>query len=279
MAQLALTPGLGSRSLEGVTVEYGYWPGDPRRPLLVLLHEGLGCVALWRDFPAALAAATGCGVFAYSRVGYGGSSPCMLPRPLSYMEDEAQGFLPKLLAQLPASALVPIGHSDGGSIAAVNAGAMPDVRLRGVVLIAPHFFTEPEGLASIAAVRRSYREGDLRRRLVRYHGDNVDCAFHGWAESWLHPDFKQWDLTPFLPQIAVPTLLIQGEDDEYGTAAQLQTAERLIPAPVQSHVLAACGHSPHREQPDALCALIAAFIGRLHSSAGGVAAVRSGNSI
>ncbi len=263
MEQLALAEGQGRVELEGVTLEVGYLPGGLDRPLIVLLHEGLGCVALWRDFPEALAQASGCAVFSYSRIGYGGSSPCSLPRPLTYMEDEAKGILPRLLARLPARRLVLFGHSDGGSIAAVNAGAVPDPRLAGLILMAPHFFNEEICVAAITETNRLYAETDLRGRLARYHGDNVDCAFRGWADSWLHPDFWKWDLRPYLSEIRVPTLLIQGEDDEYGTRAQVDAAERLIPAPTALHLLPDCGHSPQKDQREQVLALASAFVAAL----------------
>ncbi|GAB5471237.1 MAG: alpha/beta hydrolase [Rhodospirillales bacterium] len=263
MAQLGAATGQGRLALGDRELEYRLIAGDPAKPLIVLLHEGLGCLALWRDFPQDLAAASGSAVFAYSRAGYGGSSPCALPRPLDYMEREAQETLPPLLRRLEAESLVLLGHSDGASIAAVNAGAAPDPRLAGLILLAPHFFTETISVSAIAATREAYRKGDLRRRLQRYHGDNVDCAFQGWAESWLHPDFLQWDLRPFLPGIGVPTLVIQGEGDEYGTVAQVETAAQLIPGHVSRHLLAACGHAPQFDKRDAMLTLVTGFLDEL----------------
>ncbi len=263
MAQLAPAAERGRLRVAGQDLEYLRLPGDPAKPLLVLLHEGLGCVSLWRDFPVALAAATGCAVLAYSRAGYGGSSACALPRPLSYMEDEAQQVLPELLAQLQAERLVLIGHSDGASIAAVYAGAVPDPRLAGLVLMAPHFVTEPISVEAITAARQAYEAGDLRQRLARHHGSNVDCAFFGWADSWRHPDFLAWDLRAFLPSIAVPTLVIQGEGDEYGTKAQVETAASLIPSDVETHLLADCRHAPHKDQQETVLGLAVDFLRRL----------------
>ncbi|MEO1194041.1 MAG: alpha/beta hydrolase [Pseudomonadota bacterium] len=244
-------------------LEYRLWPGSPDKPLILLLHEGLGSVALWRDFPAALAAATGCSVFAYSRAGYGGSSACVLPRPLSYMEDEARHTLPFLLKELPAKQLILLGHSDGASIAAVSAGVAADPRLRGLILLAPHFFTEQVSVTAITATREAYETGDLRRRLARYHGENVDCAFEGWADSWLHPDFRRWDLRTYLPTIQVPTLVIQGEGDEYGTAAHVETAASLIPGRVDTHLLPSCGHAPQTDQRERVLRLVSGFLGSL----------------
>ncbi len=260
MAQLAPSAERGHLRVGDHDLEYLTLPGDPAKPLLVLLHEGLGCVGLWRDFPEALAAASGCPIFAYSRAGYGGSSPCALPRPLSYMEDEAQQVLPPLLAQLQADRLILFGHSDGASIAAVYAGAVADPRLAGLILMAPHFFAEPISVSAITAARQAYETGDLRQRLARHHGANVDCAFKGWADSWLHPGFLSWDLRGYLPKIATPTLVIQGEDDEYGTKAQVEAATAMA-GRVETHVLSACRHAPHKDRRDEVLSLVAAFLG------------------
>jgi pimeloyl-ACP methyl ester carboxylesterase len=234
--------------LDGRRLETARW-GDGS-PTLVLLHEGLGCVALWRDFPQRLAEATGCGVFAYSRFGYGRSDPATLPRPMDYMQDEARLVLPRVLDAAGVASCVLVGHSDGGSIAAVYAGAARDPRLRGLVLIAPHFFVEDMCLASIAQAKLAYDGGDLRTRLARYHAD-VDCAFRGWNDAWLDPRFRAFDLTGFLPEIGVPVLVLQGVDDPYGTVVQPQAVQRLVPAPVTVRMLDGARHAPHSEQPDA----------------------------
>ena len=245
-------------------LEYRRWgpaPAEatPTAPTLVLLHEGLGCVALWRDFPERLAAATGCGVFAYSRAGYGGSSPCALPRPLSYMHDEARAVLPEVLDTLGLRHGVLLGHSDGASIAAVYAGSRPDPRIRGLVLIAPHFFTEPQGLAAIAEARQAYETGGLRDRLARYH-DDVEAAFRGWNDAWLDPGFESWDLREFLPGIDRPMLLLQGADDPYGSPRQLEAAWALAPAASEVHLVPDCRHSPHLERPEETLAHIRRFL-------------------
>ncbi|MGF1627437.1 MAG: alpha/beta fold hydrolase [Alphaproteobacteria bacterium] len=235
-------------------------PGEA--PTLVLLHEGLGSVALWRDFPDALAAATCCGVFAYSRQGYGASDPCPLPRPLDYMTDEAVRVLPQVLDAVGLVRGVLVGHSDGASIAALNAGLVGDPRIAGIVLMAPHFFTEPMGLAAIAAARAAYEAGPLRDRLARYHAD-VDTAFHGWNDAWLDPGFVSWDIRAPLAGINVPVLAIQGEDDQYGTAAQLQAVETAVPVSVTLAMLPDCRHAPFVDQPERTLALIRAFVGGL----------------
>ncbi len=173
-----------------------YGPPPRSAPTIVMLHEGLGCVALWRDFPAKLAASTGFGVFAYSRAGYGGSDPVDLPRPLDYMSREAQASLPAVLDAIGFERGVLLGHSDGASIAAIYAGEHSDDRLLGLVLIAPHLFTESTGLASIAEARRAYETGDLRSKLAKYHA-HVDVAFQGWNRAWLDPEFERWNIEDF----------------------------------------------------------------------------------
>ena len=241
---------------------HGPAPGDA--PTLVLLHEGLGCTALWRDFPARLAEATGWGVFAWSRAGYGHSDPAALPRPLDYMEREAHGMLGRVLDGFGFERGVLVGHSDGASIAALYAGGISDHRVRGTVLIAPHFFTEPTGLAAIGEARRAYDDGDLRSRLARYHAD-VDGAFRGWNDAWLDPRFEAWDVTDAIDHLRVPTLAIQGEADPYGTRAQVDALVERSYAPVELLMLPGCAHAPHVERPDETVAAIDAFVRRLEA--------------
>ena len=180
-----------------------YGPPPAEAPTIVMLHEGLGCLALWRDFPARLAAATGWGVFAYSRAGYGRSDPVALPRPLDYMTREARSSLPAALDAIGIKRGILLGHSDGASIAAIYAGEHADERVKGLVLIAPHVFTEEPGLASIAEARRAYETGDLRERLAKYHA-NVDVAFYGWNGAWLDPWFKAWTIEDAVRPLARP---------------------------------------------------------------------------
>lgn len=247
----------------GVRLEAARY-GEPvaGRPTLVFLHEGLGSVSQWRDFPRSVAAATGCPALAYSRRGYGRSDPVRLPRPLSFMHDEARGALPALLAAAGIEDAILIGHSDGASIAIIYAGEN-GARLRGLVLEAPHVFVEQVCVDSIAKVHEGYRTSGLRERLARHHGANVDCAFYGWADSWLDPAFRNWNLEEFLPGIRVPILVIQGEDDEYGTLAQVERVCAQVAGPVERLVLPKCGHAPHRDQREATLAAIAAFVRRV----------------
>lgn len=250
-------------------LETGWWgPGPEAAPTLVLLHEGLGSLGLWKDFPTRLAGETGCGVFAYSRFGYGGSDPVNLPRPLDYMQREAREVLPRVLDAIGLRRGVLLGHSDGGSIAAIHAGSFRDARVQGLVLLAPHFFTEPEGLAAIEAARRRYEAGELRARLARHHRD-VDVAFHGWNGAWLDPGFPQaFDLLPDIARIRVPVLAIQGEADPYGTAAQLQVLEREAHCPVEVLMLPGVGHAPQAEAPERVLAAVRDFTGHLFGMAG-----------
>jgi len=247
----------GGKSLEWATT--GPAPGEA--PALVLLHEGLGCVALWRDFPQRLHEATGLSVFAFSRAGYGQSDPVALPRSLDYMTREATGVLGEVLDQLGAVSFILLGHSDGATIAAEYAGRVEDHRVRGLVLIAPHFFGEPGGLASIAAIAASY-PGDLRPRLAKYHRA-PDVAFLGWSGAWLDPANRGWDVSEVIDYFRVPVLAIQGLDDEYGTPAQVEEIERRSYAPVEMLLLEGCGHAPQFERPDEVLAAVAAFTGRL----------------
>ncbi|WP_249209099.1 alpha/beta fold hydrolase [Magnetospirillum sulfuroxidans] len=238
------------------------WIGDrpAGRPVLVFLHEGLGCMAQWRDFPDRVAAAVGLPALVYSRLGYGGSDPVALPRPVDYLNREGEIHLPALLDQAGIDQAILIGHSDGATIALVAAGSDGDRRVLGVVAMAPHSFVEDMCLQAIAAVTDIYRDTDLRQRLARYHGDNVDCAFWGWNSTWLEPAFKHWHIRSHLAAISVPVLVIQGEDDEYATLAQVDIIRDTVPAGAQCLVLPACGHTPQRDQAEAVLAAIVGFV-------------------
>lgn len=241
------------------TLTLGPPPGDA--PTLVLLHEGLGCVALWRNFPQALAAATGCGVFLWSRAGYGQSDPAPPPWPLDYMTREAETRLQPTLDAAGVRDCVLVGHSDGATIAVEYAGGVSDGRVLGLVLIAPHVFAEPTGLAAIARTRLAFA-GKLRDGLAKYHRD-PDGAFHGWSGAWLDPSFRDWNVEDAIRHIRVPVLAIQGRDDEYGALAQLDAIEAQCPAPVERLVLDDCRHAPHLERPAETVAAIQDFTARL----------------
>lgn len=256
-------------------LETGWWgPGAFEAPTIVLLHEGLGCVALWRDVPERLAAATGWGVFAYSRFGYGQSDPVTLPRPMTYMHHEAQVVLPEVLANAGIDQAALVGHSDGGSIAAIAGSSRraPPVRhdlnhrvnIRGLVMIAAHFFVEDLNIASIRQIKTDYETGDLRARLARYHR-NADIAFRGWNDAWLDPRFRDFDITSLLPGIQAPILALQGTDDPYGTPEQLRVLQAHVRAPVSIDLILGARHAPHLEAKDATLAAITAFIAALRN--------------
>ncbi|MFZ1173324.1 MAG: alpha/beta hydrolase [Bradyrhizobium sp.] len=238
----------------------GPQPSDA--PTIVMLHEGLGSAALWGDFPDRLQAATGMGVFVYSRAGYGASSPVALPRPLDYMSREALDVLPALLNAIGFQHGVVLGHSDGASIAAIYAGGTNDHRLRGVVLIAPHFVVEDVSVASIAGIKQTYETTDLRSKLARWHRD-VDNAFYGWNDAWLDPDFRRWDISEYLAYVRVPVAILQGEDDQYGTIRQIEIAKEECYCPVDVTVIPGAGHSPQREAAELTLVTISEFVRRI----------------
>lgn len=231
-------------------------------PTLVMLHEGLGCVGMWGDFPDKLQAATGAGVFVYSRVGYGQSSPAKLPRSLDFMHVEARQTLPRLLEAIGFQRGLLVGHSDGASIAAIYAGSVQDHRVQGLALMAPHFIVEDVTGASIADVRKTFDTTDLRARFARYHTD-ADATVHGWTDVWLKGDFRKWDLREDLAYIRMPVLIIQGEDDQFGTTRQIEIAQEECYCPVDVLMLPKVRHVPHREAPTATLEAIAGFAARM----------------
>ena len=237
-------------------------PHPEAAPTIVMLHEGLGSVGLWGSFPDEIAAATGAGVFVYSRAGYGQSSAGKLPRSTRFMHEEALDVLPRVLEAVGFRRGLLLGHSDGGSIATIYAGSVQDHRVRGLVLLAPHFFTEDMGVAEIRRARDAFAQGRFREKLKRWHAD-VDCAFRSWSEPWLDPQFRQWDITEALGYIRVPILIVQGDQDQYGTLRQLEVAKEECTCPVETVVLPGIRHVPQREAPDATLDAVAGFINRL----------------
>lgn len=217
-------------------------------PTLVFLHEGLGSIAQWKDVPARLGAATGCGVLVYDRWGYGGSEALPPPhaRPVDFMQREGLTTVPELLDAAGLERVALVGHSDGATIA-LMAASTGDARIRAVVSIAAHLFAEDAGLASIARVRRAWGGADLRARLAKYHGDNVDGAFLGWANVWLDPAFRAFNIEPDMAGVTCPVLAIQGTADEYGGPAQIEAISRAVAGPVETLVAAGVGHAPHFE--------------------------------
>jgi pimeloyl-ACP methyl ester carboxylesterase len=247
-------------------------PGDA--PTIVMLHEGLGSAGLWGDFPEKIQAATGTGVFLYSRAGYGASTPVTLPRPLDYMQIEALEILPKLLDEIGFRRGLLLGHSDGASIAAIYAGGTGDHRIRGVAMIAPHCLVEDISVNSIAEIKTAYETTELRAKLARWHGD-VDNAFYGWNGAWLDPKFRSWDISEYLAYIRVPVAILQGSEDRYGTIRQIEIAKEECYCPVDVTIIPGAGHSPHREAPEATLHAISEFAGRilhLHEGSRGRAA-------
>ena len=250
--------------VNGLQLEYRDFPAAVAgQPTLLLLHEGLGCVAMWRDFPAKLAAASGCRVVVWSRPGYGGSQPYPEPRTLRYMHREAEVALPALIAALHIERPLLVGHSDGGSIALIFAGAFPEVPL-GIAVLAPHEFVEDITLAGILAAKTQWTATDWPQKLARYHLD-APRVFSSWNDIWLSPPFRDWNIEEYLPKIRCPVLAIQGEGDEYATMRQIDLIAEQVPG-TQLLKLPDCGHTPQRDQEAAVLAALVAFVKRANGS-------------
>jgi pimeloyl-ACP methyl ester carboxylesterase len=241
-------------------LEIAVHPSAGADATIVMLHEGLGSVAMWKDFPERVAKATGCSVLVYSRYGHGKSGRLAEKRAVDFMHHEAKVVLPEILAEHQIQDPILLGHSDGASIALIFAGTWPG-RVRGLILEAPHVFVEEFGLRSTVAIRTLYESSDLRERLSRYH-DHADEMFRGWNDVWLDPQFRSWNIEEYLAAITCPTLVIQGEDDQYGTVAHVEAIQRRV-AGAQTLILPRCGHSPHRDQPELILEAIAKFVARL----------------
>ena len=243
----------------GRSLSYEWVGEEGGRPVLVFLHEGLGSIRQWRDFPARVAAATGSRALVYDRYGYGQSDVLAEPRrTVRFMHDEALAALPELLKGLPVEKPILVGHSDGASIALIHAGAGHEVR--GVVAMAPHVFIEPVCLSSIRKAKETFESTDLPQKLGRYHKD-ARKTFYGWADVWLDPDFEGWDIRgDYLPKVRCPVLAIQGHDDEYGTMAQLDEIARRVAGRCELLKLPACGHSPFRDKSNETLEAITRFV-------------------
>ena len=251
----------------GSRLEYrwiGPRPGEA--PTIVFLHEGLGCVGTWRDFPDRLASAAGCGALVYSRQGYGASDPVQGPRPVAFMHEEALEVLPAVLERFRLEEVILFGHSDGASIAVIHAGSFPHVAA--LVLEAPHVFVESLCVERIARIAEEYETTRLRERLARHHGANTDSMFRSWTDIWLRPEFARWNIEESLPSILCPVLVVQGEDDDYGTLAQVDAVLIQVKGPVQSRVLPRCGHSPHSQRPSEVLEAAGQFLRRALSLEG-----------
>ncbi|AXS80219.1 alpha/beta fold hydrolase [Dechloromonas sp. HYN0024] len=251
--------------VQGLKLEYRDYPATVEgQPTLLLLHEGLGSVTMWRHFPEKLAAATGCRLIVWSRAGYGGSEAYPEPRSLRYMHREGEEMLPALLAALGIERPLLIGHSDGGSIALIFAGAFPEVPL-GIAVMAPHEFVEEVTLAGIRAARTTWLTTDFPKKLARYHHAQTERVFADWNDTWLSPPFRDWNIEDCLPKIRCPVLAIQGEDDEYATMRQIDVIAETVPG-TQLLKLPRCGHSPHRDQEAAVIDALGAFVSRVNGS-------------
>ena len=234
---------------------------NPEHPTIVMLHEGLGSVAHWRDFPFVLAEATGSAVFIYSRYGHGDSEPLGEPRSIAYMHHEAQVVLPQILWKAGIERPVVLGHSDGASIALIYAGIFPDSPAS-LILEAPHVFVEEITVASIAQARVDYKTTDMPQKLARYHA-NADSLFRGWNDIWLDPAFRAWNIESYLDRIRCPVLALQGAQDEYGTPEQIEAIRRRIPR-AMAILFENCKHAPHRDCREATVAAIQRFLRTPH---------------
>ena len=246
----------------GRSLNYEWIGSEGGKPTLVFLHEGLGSIRQWRDFPAKVAGATGCRALVYDRYGYGQSDVLQeARRDVRFMHDEGLTTLPDLLNELVVKDAILVGHSDGASIALIYAGARNAVR--GVVAMAPHVFIEQVCLDSIKKAKETFEGTDLPEKLGRYHRD-ARKTFYGWADVWLDPQFEGWDIREeYLPGIRCPVLAIQGHDDEYGSMTQLEEIERRVAGPCELVKLRACGHSPFRDQPEMVLSSVSSFIGEI----------------
>lgn len=257
---------VGSRELsvevQGHSLEVQRIANGESGPELVFLHEGLGSVSHWRDFPAQVAGATKCRATVYSRYGSGNSDVLTEPRSVRFMHDEGLKVLPDLLSKLKVDRPMLIGHSDGASIAIIYAGAHD--RVRGLVLMAPHVFVEDLSVESIAEARQQFETTDLPEKLARHHRD-ARRTFWGWNDIWLRPDFRSWNIEEYLRRITCPILVIQGLQDQYGTMAQVEAIQRQAAGPVDVLAIDNCRHSPQRDQPVQTVQAITKFVHRLSS--------------
>jgi pimeloyl-ACP methyl ester carboxylesterase len=244
-------------TVDGKRLETLVYAPIGNKPTIVMLHEGLGSVSMWKDFPEQIANSTGCGVLAYSRYGHGKSERLAEKRSVEFMHHEAQVVLPELVERFEIQAPILLGHSDGGSICIIYA-ATATRKPRALILEAPHVFVEDWSVNSISKIRTVYQTTDLPKKLGRYH-DHVDETFWGWNDVWLDPRFRSWNIEAYLNSITCPVLVIQGEDDEYGTLAQVEAIQARLPN-TETLLLPKCGHSPHREQTAMTLAAITRFV-------------------
>lgn len=255
-----MTNAARSVAIEGCHIEYERYParsGDA--PTIIFLHEGLGSIRRWRDFPAAVCARTGFAGLVYNRHGYGGSDPLRTPFAPDFMHREALEVLPRLLARLAIERPVLFGHSDGASIALLHAASGLSI-VPALVLEAPHVFVEDVTVSAIAQLKASYQGGVFRAQLARHHGANVDRLFDAWTGVWLSDAFRTWNIEDALPHVTCPTLVIQGTDDEYGTLRQVAAIQVGLGTRMEALVLDACRHTPHIDQRATVEDAVVAFL-------------------
>jgi pimeloyl-ACP methyl ester carboxylesterase len=229
------------------------------KPTIVFLHEGLGCLELWKNFPDLVAAETGHNVMIYERQGHGASSSLDLPRPLDYLEIEAQEYLAQLLKQLKIKRPILIGHSDGATIALIYAALYP---VSMVLTAAAHVLVEDITIEGVGLAAQDYYKNDVCKKLEKYHGTKAHDLFWAWADTWLDPAFKAWNITYFLPEITCPVLLVQGKEDEFATLEQQDLIAQRIGALAETIVLENCAHSPHIQSKSAFLDALCTFIQR-----------------
>ncbi|MEO4006257.1 alpha/beta hydrolase [Flavobacterium sp. CAU 1735] len=236
-------------SINGKTLYIHFQNNHPGKPTLVFLHDSLGCIQLWRDFPEKLAEVTQCNVLVYDRLGYGKSAPMSTyERPVDYLTEEAT-VLNELLVHLEIDQAILFGHSDGGSIALITASNYPE-RIKAVICEAAHIFVEEVTLKGIREAMEAYTTTDLAVRLQKYHGDKVDTLFKAWTLTWTRDDFRSWNIEKLVSAIRCPLLFIQGEADEYGTLDQVAKTISLVSGRSEQYLIPNIGHTPHKEAPE-----------------------------
>ena len=241
------------------TLYYAKIDGEASLPYLVFLHEGLGCTSMWGGFPRLLCESTGCPGLLYDRRGYGLSSPAEQPRSNEYLQDYALNELPSVLAKtIPNSPYLLIGHSDGGTIALIHGAQQPPL-LQGIITEAAHVFVDPETIAGIQAAKKAWDQGKMQK-LYNYHGNKTDDVFKSWLDTWLAPSFRDWNIEHLLPAVEVPLLILQGKNDQYGTAEQVHTIARQPSGYTKMGLIENCGHIPHLEAQKSTLKLMADFI-------------------
>jgi pimeloyl-ACP methyl ester carboxylesterase len=240
-------------------ISFAKYAGDASKPTMVFLHDSFGCIELWRDFPQQLGALSHCPVLVYDRLGYGKSDPFpYATRPFDYLEREAH-LLNEIIGLLSLEQVLLFGHSDGGSIALLAAAHYPQ-KIKGLITVGAHIFVEDLTLRGIQQAEQEYAQGDLKNKLEKYHGTKTEALFRAWADTWNHPEYRNWSIANQLPKISCPALIIQGEHDEFGSAAQVQRMVQGISGPATPFMVPHCGHNPHKEQPKLIWEKSAAFI-------------------